>query len=215
MNDVELGRIVSSSATRHEAPERLRRKVSAALAESGPGRAMPDRKAATNRREWFRLTAAFACGLAVALISTWLLRANTEPDRFAAEAVSAHVRSLMGTHLMDVASSDQHTVKPWFNGKLTFSPPVHDLASEGFPLAGGRLDYLDRQPVAALVYRHRLHVINLFVAPCRDGPSGSRTSSIQGFNVVGWCSGDMRYWAVSDLNQDELLNFTRLVVAGT
>lgn len=210
MNDMELSRIVAASATRYEAPKRLRGKVSAALASGEPGLAMPDRKGAIHWREWSRLTAAFACGLAVAWMSTWLLQADRVPDRLASEVVSAHVRSLMGTHLMDVASSDQHTVKPWFSGKLTFSPPVLDLSGEGFPLAGGRLDYLDLQPMAALVYRHRLHVINLFVAPCRDAPAGLKTSSIEGFNVVAWCSGGMRYWAVSDLNQEELLGFSRL-----
>jgi anti-sigma factor RsiW len=123
--------------------------------------------------------------------------------------VSSHIRSLMADHLSDVASSDQHTVKPWFSGRLDFAPVVKDLSPEGFPLIGGRLEYLDDRAVAALVYKRRQHTVNLFLWPSRTSDLGSETLTIKGFNIVHWTQAHMTYWAISDLNAAELRDFAR------
>ena len=123
------------------------------------------------------------------------------------EVVGDHISALRDAHLFDVRSSDQHTVKPWFLGKLDFSPPVEDLSSIGFPLVGGRLDHVAGQPVAALVYQRRLHPINMFIWPAGDRTAANDTRSIRGFQVRHWVRRGMSFWAVSDLNDAELDEF--------
>ncbi len=125
------------------------------------------------------------------------------------EVVGDHVRALRDAHLFDVRSSDQHTVKPWFLGKLDFSPPVEDLSSIGFPLVGGRVDRVAGRPVAALVYQRRLHPINVYIWPAADRTFASDTRSIRGFQVRHWISNGMSFWAVSDLNDADLGEFVR------
>jgi anti-sigma factor RsiW len=137
--------------------------------------------------------------------------ASNSEDLLANEMVSAHVRSLMLDHATDVISTDQHTVKPWFEGKLDFSPPVVDLAPQGFALIGGRLDYLGGRPVAALVYQRRQHLINVFIYPAQDKNNESGASSRQGFNVIFWTKNGMTFWVVSDLNAGELQGFAQLL----
>lgn len=161
----------------------------------------------SNRGMW--LAAAAALLLAVLLLGVWF---RPGEPKLVAEVVDGHRRSLLAAHLADVMSTDRHTVKPWFQGKLDFSPKVEDPAEQGFPLVGGRLDLIADRPVAALVYRRGEHRINLFTWPEAGGrETGIATFSRQGFNVVHWCSGEMNFWAVSDLNQDELRQFAALL----
>ncbi len=132
------------------------------------------------------------------------------------EVVSNHVRSLMASHLVDVSSSDRHVVKPWFTGKLDFSPSVVDLTNHGFPLIGGRLDYLDKRPVAAVVYKRREHVINLFIQPAvHDSLEVLKPATPQGYHLFSWTQSGMTYVAISDLNAKELLEFVRLAQTPT
>jgi anti-sigma factor RsiW len=148
----------------------------------------------------------------VALVGALLVQTSKRPSEsqmVSEQVVSSHIRSLMANHLADVPSTDQHTVKPWFNGKLDFAPVVKDLSPEGFPLVGGRLDYLNDRPVAALVYRRRQHPINLFVWPSTNSDTDLGTTTIKGYNLVHWTHGHVTYWAVSDLNPAELKDFAR------
>ena len=132
-----------------------------------------------------------------------------EDQRILGDVVSAHLRSLQADHLTDVPSTDQHTVKPWFNGKLAVAPPVADLTAQGFTLLGGRLDYIDGKAVAAIVYRRRVHVINLFVAQTSSAiePTAARHEMVQGFNIRRWTQQGLRFIAISDISADELTDF--------
>jgi anti-sigma factor RsiW len=145
--------------------------------------------------------AAAACVVAFVVIGTTSRSGNQNAD-LAHEVVSAHIRSLQAGHLLDVPSSDPHTVKPWFTGKLDFAPGVTPPA--GFELAGGRLDYLDDRNVAALIYRYRQHTINLFTWPAQQPDEAPGSETLQGFHVVHWVGGGMNWWAVSDLGEGEL-----------
>jgi anti-sigma factor RsiW len=165
---------------------------------------------------WPRALAPLAGAALVILIALPLIMRPSAEDRLTQEIVSGHVRSLMANHLYDVASTDPHTVKPWFNGKLPFSPPVTDPAAQGFPLIGGRLDYVENHPVAAVVYQRRKHFINLFIWPSTLNSSTAEDfRTQQGYNVIHWSQGGMEYWAVSDVNQGDLGEFVGLVRGGS
>jgi len=153
---------------------------------------------------------AIAASLLLVFSLAWNIgQRSSRSETLAQNLYASHVRSLIGSHLLDVTSSDQHTVKPWFNGKLDFSPQVKDLAAEGFPLLGGRVDYLTDHTVAVLVYGRRQHIINLFTWPETSG--GSEVESSQnGYNLLHWKDSGMAYWAVSDLNSAELRQFKDL-----
>lgn len=161
--------------------------------------------------DWQRWGALAAALLLVSALSIRLWQGRTvEETRFAEAAVSSHVRALLSGHVADVASTDRHTVKPWFNGRLDFSPPVNDFVQQGFPLVGGRVDYINGRTVAALVYGRRKHMIDLFVWPS-DAEDVTGTRSAKGYNVILWSAGGMSYAAASDLNAAELKQFKELV----
>jgi anti-sigma factor RsiW len=188
------------SAPAYRAPARLRKNVRRAIRkEAGAGR--------ESFSPWLMLVsgAAFA---AVLLSFVFYQTSSASRNALADELIANHVRSLLAAHLVDVVSSDQHTVKPWFHGKVDFAPEVRDLATDGFPLVGGRLDYLDGRTVVALVYRRNKHPINVFVEPASaSGDANPSTSTRRGYNLVHWTHNGMNYWAVSDLNAAELEQF--------
>ncbi len=196
--DDELGARIRKEATYHAAPPGLGARILASLPEERVKQPAP-------KRSW-GWAPGFAAAFAIVAATALYFLSPLSEDRLADEIVAAHVRSLMVDHAFDIASSDSHTVKPWFAGKLDFSPPVIDLTSQGFALVGGRLDYLDRRPVAALVYRHKQHLINLFISP-GSREARLRPSERQGFNLAAWERSGMRWWAVSDLNAQELAQF--------
>jgi len=164
-------------------------------------------------RAWATL-GAIAASIVVIFALGWMAtrEGHSAKDLLVREIVSSHVRSLMASHLTDVPSSDQHTVKPWFKGQLDFSPPVKDLSKEEFVLAGGRVDYISDRPIAALVYERRKHVINLFIWPSTpDSATSSVALTRQGYHLIQWTEGGLTYWAASDLNEKELEEFVALV----
>jgi anti-sigma factor RsiW len=197
---------IKASAPYYYAPPELEGLVRRELRRSG-------REERTRVLEipWRWLTVA-ASLLLVASISWNLvqLRQQAPNSDVAGDVLSDHLRSLLGTHLVDVPSSDQHTVKPWFAGKLDFSPDVKDLEAQGFPLVGGRIEYVAGRRVAALVYRRRQHVINLFIWPDTMSTPGESRSSRNGYNLLHWTAQPMTYWAVSDVSAAELENLRRL-----
>jgi anti-sigma factor RsiW len=192
----------------YRAPDALRQSI---LADLGTRDEAASTSPGWQWKWWFNWGAAslVTAALAITLFVLWPSRSNS--DQLAQELVSSHVRSLMADHIIDVQSSDQHTVKPWFDGRLDFAPPVIDLGPQGFELTGGRLDYAGSRPVAALVYKRRQHIINLFIYPDPDARDEPISSTVKkGYNLVHWNRSGMAFWAVSDLNVDELKQFAQL-----
>jgi anti-sigma factor RsiW len=199
---------IAKADLRYTAPASLRQRIDAALPKAAPAPAS-NVQPLPSRRSLLR---GFAMGSAVsALAATGLVAIvlrNDDEQRIMSEVVSAHLRSLQAGHLTDVISTDQHTVKPWFNGRLDVSPPVIDLTSKGFTLVGGRLDYIDARAIGAVVYRRRQHVINLFVSQTTNMEKRpAKTETIQGFNIRRWSDRGLNYWAISDIGADELNEF--------
>ena len=220
-----LIRSIGNATPYYKAPSGLRERIQSSLRDEITERPMrnvvrdsqvlfrrgqPELRTILSGTPWNWLALAASIVL-VAIIAVNLVPRLRRPgaDQFlATQLISSHARSLMANHLTDVASSDQHTVKPWLDAKLDFAPPVVDLASEGFPLIGGRLDYLDNRPVAALVYERRKHFINLFIWPAAsDAASASKTITRQGYQLLHWADSDFNYWAVSDVNISDLQTF--------
>jgi len=199
----ELSAALRAKADVHRAPESLRADILAALPE--------DEAAAPPR---WRFWLAQGTALASVALLTWavtfaVLRPN-EDERHAEDVLAAHVRATLGKHLIDVASSDQHTVKPWLSARLPYSPPVEDLSAQGYELAGARLDRAGGRPIAVLVYKRRLHVIDAYVWPAHEHV-GRVDFSRDGFQLVRFQADGWAYWLVSDLNRNELDDFERLV----
>jgi anti-sigma factor RsiW len=196
----EMQQAMSAAQLRYTAPASLRQRIEKTL---------PASPRVSNRRSVLKgfvmgtaLSTAMAASLVIAVFRT------DQDQRLLGEVTSAHVRSLQANHLTDVQTSDQHTVKPWFNGKVDIAPPVVDLTAKGFTLLGGRLDYIDGQAVASIVYRRRTHVINLFVT--QGGSSESheaRLQTMQGYNIRRWTAQGLQFFAVSDINGEELQEF--------
>ena len=198
---------------RHAAPQDFRAKALAALASEEAAAAAPP--APRPRRRWAVeswVAGGSITAIAASLALVMVIAPRTDP--LPTELVEGHVRSLQAQHLVDVATSDRHTVKPWFNGKIDFAPPVVDLAEEGYPLAGGRLDYIERRTTAALVYRRRAHVINLFIWPGQAPPQPELVRR-EGYSLIRWGHGGLVFWAVSDIDVGDLENFQKLFAGRT
>jgi anti-sigma factor RsiW len=194
---------VSGADLRYHAPADFRSRLLTELRETE--QPQPKAEPIIIRRSipWWSWAAVAACLLLAA--GAFVVDMNRRAERtLATQIVADHVRSLMATHLTDVLTSDQHTVKPWFTGKLDFSPQVRDLSADGFELIGGRLEYLDGRSAAAIVYQRRKHVINVFTWPLAGSNETPHATAQQGFNLVEWKQGGMYYCAVSDVNRQEL-----------
>ena len=199
---------IGDTALRFQPPTNLERRLRAALRRESE----PESKRITLRSRWVVAGTSLIAAVFVIWVVAGVFGRKSTSDLVAQEIVSSHVRSLMADHLTDVLSSDQHTVKPWFNGKLDFSPPVKDLSQQGFSLNGGRLDYIGNRPVAALVYQRRQHSINLFVWPSTEVAAVNEQALVeQGYNLIRWTNAGMTYWVVSDLNLAELQQFVQLL----
>jgi anti-sigma factor RsiW len=207
---IELRAALKRELAPARAPDRLRERLAASLAEAAPA---PRSEPATHppRRapapwSWLGAGAMLATAACAGLFA--VSAQLSASDALTRDLVAGHVRSLEVGHLTDVATSDQHVVKPWFEGKLDFSPPVVELASQGFPLVGGRLDYIGGRTVAAIVYRRGHHPINLFIWPASRGAAGrAETAPGDGYTLLHWSQGGMTFWAVSDVNPADLRQF--------
>jgi len=202
---LELRAGIRAHAPYYRAPAGLRERIQVSVRQA-------DRRAdrpATGFWRWMAIAAAILLAVSAAWNIALFPSRSSRVDLIARDVLSSHVRSLMGAHLLDVPSSDQHTVKPWFNGKLDFSPDVRDFAAQGFPLIGGRIDYVGGRAVAALVYQRRKHLINVFTWPSAV-PAGRPELDRNGYHVVYWFTNGMSWWAVSDLNAGEMRQFEDL-----
>jgi anti-sigma factor RsiW len=222
-SQLALRTALGSAGLYQRAPAELKERLHGLLGKESQTPPVPSPAPRTDRsgRRWLSLTALAASvavlllGLGVLGSTLWRSQLPTD-DQLVGEVVSSHVRSTLAEHLTDVASEDTHTVKPWFKGKVDFAPTVLNLKKQDFPLLGGRLDYVNNRPVAALVYKRREHVINLFIWPGAPGQSWEmRGLQRQGYHLLHWVQSGMNYWAISDLNPEELHQFSQLLQASS
>ena len=204
LNERQIGALVRERAGRYAAPAGLAGRIGGAL----DGAIDPHRQ---RSRRPLALAASILLAVVLSSGGTWFLAGTRQQDDLAEQLVASHVRSMLGEHLTDVASSDQHTVKPWFGGRIDLSPPVTDFTTQGFPLVGGRLDYVDRRPVAALVYRHNQHIINVFVWTEEKTFTPPAPKALQGYNLRHWRDDGLAFWAVSDVAPADLEKFERVI----
>jgi anti-sigma factor RsiW len=211
-------------AAQYAALENLHQEITAADLAYTPGIGLERKLAARFLQEekspsrfwswdWFNASVLAVAAIAViaAIVSIPILRTSRETDAVAAEILDNHLRALQAVHQVDVPSSDQHTVKPWFQGKTDFSPPVPDLTKEDFILIGGRLEVIHQQPAAAIVYRRRQHVIDLYVSPSAGADSKTELCELGGYHLLRWAQNNMTYWAVSDVDPSDLRTFADLI----
>ncbi|QUD87068.1 anti-sigma factor family protein [Phenylobacterium montanum] len=196
---------LATDGMRVAAPDRLKRRIAESLAAAAPAEAMPRMTRRPRHWAWLGAGAGVAAAASIGLFA--VVGAFQEDVALTADLVGGHVRSLQASHLVDVETSDHHVVKPWFDGRLTFSPPVIDLKDQGFPLVGGRLDYVAGRPAAAVVYRRGRHLINLFVWPDASAGGLERSTEADGYAVRRWRAHGMAFAAVSDVNPADLALF--------
>jgi len=210
--------LLREKLVRHQAPDVLKARIRSALAQphafDSPRASRP---IPVGRPPWLLFAAA---GLVIAIGSSALtfaaMRQGASSHAVAADVLASHIRSLMPDHLTDIVSTNQHNVKPWFNGRIGLSPPVPNLDSAGFVLVGGRLDYIEGRSVAAVVYSRRQHVINVYAWPTTDhAMAATRATNERGYHLVQWRADGVEYWVVSDLNAGELDQFVREFIAAS
>ncbi|WP_211460532.1 anti-sigma factor family protein [Collimonas silvisoli] len=214
-----LGSVLRDGSLYHRAPPHLRARVLAELPHELP-RESPRRTVfawggftADGVRAWLNggLTGIAVCALALSAVT--LIQRPTPTGSIDQEIVSSHVRALLSQHPIDVVSTDQHTVKPWFNGRLDYTPPVVDLAAQGFPLVGGRIDYVGHRTVAVLIYRYQKHPIDLYVFPDAGGTPSPAARASDGYAMAHWQRNGMTYWAITDAQSAHLHAFEQAVQA--
>jgi mycothiol system anti-sigma-R factor len=206
-------RTVRETMVRHRAPDTLRARIRASIREERPLQVAPPRR--RWRIPWQAAAAALVLVATSSVLSVAVARRGAGSEPVADAVLTSHIRALMPDHLTDVRSNDQHNVKPWFNGRLDYSPTVPRLDDAGFPLLGGRLDYLRDRPVAVVVYARRQHVIDVYSWPADAGDEPvSPIESRHGYNLMHWRHGGVEQWIASDLNAAELRQFATLLRAG-
>ena len=217
-DDLKTALHIKRELTRYAAPDALSQRILQDIAENQPSLpAIGWHQRSKNwffnlEKKWALLPTGFATGVLATFVGMQLFMLPPQ-DALTQDIASSHVRSLMADHLTDVVSTDTHTVKPWFMGKLDYAPPVNDFAAHGFALQGGRMDYLDQRAVAALVYQRKEHVINVYVWPGAQTNTTPKSTTRKGFNMLNWRSDGMVYWLVSDISADELVEFSQIIRA--
>lgn len=214
LDDREVSALIRDHATRHRAPESLRAGIRTQIALEEARRASPPAPVKSVRRPWFVVgwgtaSAGFALGMLCMALLLPLAQHIVVTGPLEADLVAGHVRALRVGPIAEVLSGDRHTVKPWFQGKLDYAPPVFDFADSGFALTGGRIERLRGERVAVLAYNHNGHMIDVYVWPSSEHREPQRSMQ-RGFNVVNWADGSMQYWAVADTDRHEIETFARL-----